>query len=57
MFKPQLKHKAMHCGYKKRPSKQNINSTLLMYKESNNTLKEMRLINEIPNGTQLTLSI
>lgn len=56
MFKPQQKHKAMHNGYKQKPSQQSVNATLLMYMECHQAIKQMEQP-KIPTGTQLKLEL
>lgn len=56
MFKPQIKHKASHGGYKSKPSKQSVNATLLMYMECHEAIKTLVQPN-IPSGTQLKLEL
>lgn len=56
MFKTQIKHKAMHCGYNQKPSKKTINATLLMYMECHNVIKKIEQPNT-PTGTQLKLEL
>ena len=56
MFKKQIKHKAMHCGYNQKPSKKTINATLLMYMECHNVIKKIEQLNT-STGTQLKLEL
>lgn len=53
MFKAQQKHKAMHCGYKQKPSKQSVNATLLMYMECHQAIKQLNP----STGTQLKIEL
>lgn len=55
MFKPQLKHKAQHCGYKT-VNRADINATLSLYEAlSVNKIKKNSF--KVKFGTQLKLDI
>lgn len=58
MFKSQIKHKAMHCGYKKKPTKGQVNGLLNLYMGCHQAIQEMKPKTEkkgLKEGTQLKL--
>ena len=56
MFKSQQKHKAMHNGYKQKPSQSIINATLMMYMDCHEAISNI-VKPSVPNGTQLKLEL